>query len=86
MAERVIGHAVQNDCEQNMKAKIAVRSAFSALFPMSAGRIAIFSFLVAGTMTAWFFREPLSNLVFAQGVWANDGPAEGAHPDTAPFS
>ena len=61
-----------------MKAKIAVRSAFSALFPMNAAPIAIFSFLVAGTMTAWLFREPLSNLVFAQGVWANDGPAEEA--------
>lgn len=59
-----------------MKTIIAVRSAFSALFPMSMARIAIFSFLVTGTMTAWFFREPLLSRVFAQGVWANDGPTE----------
>ena len=78
VAERVIAYAVQNDCAQNMKTIIAVRSAFSALFPMSVARIAIFSFLVTGTMTAWFFREPLRNLVFAQGVWANDGPTEEA--------
>ena len=78
MAERVIAYMVQNDCGQNMKPIIAARSAFSALFPMSVARIAIFSFLVTGTMTAWFFREPLRNLVFAQGVWANDGPTEEA--------
>src|SRR5260370_20867191 len=65
----------QNNCQQTMK-KILPRPPFSVSPPTIRVRIATLSFLVIGAMAAWFFREPLRKLVFAQGVWANDGPSE----------
>src|SRR5260370_35770850 len=65
----------QNDWQQTMK-KILPRPPFSVSPSTIMVRIATHSFLVIVTMAAWFFREPLRELVFAQGVWANDGPSE----------
>jgi len=59
-----------------MKAMVVDHSAISASRPRGLARIAIFSFLAAATMAAWFLREPLRNLVFAEGVIANDGPTQ----------
>src|SRR6266853_706586 len=61
-----------------MKAMIVDHLAISESHPRGLARIAIFSFLAAGTMAAWFLREPLRNLVFAEGVMANDGPTQEA--------
>jgi thiol-disulfide isomerase/thioredoxin len=61
-----------------MKTVIVDRSAIFASRPRGLVRIAIFSFLAAGTIAAWFLREPLRNLVFAEGVMANDGPTQEA--------
>ena len=55
---------------------ILPRPPFSVSPPTIKLRIATLSFLVIGTMAAWLFREPVRELVFAQGVWANDGPSE----------
>ena len=57
---------------------IVNHSAISASHPRCLVRTAIFTFLATGTIAVWFLREPLRNLVFAEGVMANDGATQEA--------
>jgi thiol-disulfide isomerase/thioredoxin len=41
-------------------------------------RIAFWIVLVAGSVTVWFCRDPLRNLIFTKGVMRNDAPTEEA--------